>query len=173
MDDLEPSAWFKERWSAWQKAVSDWKKRQSEAREAARRKPLAKKEEKKEPPPEKEKKDGDKEGEDGEKDGDKAKEESKSEPVEIDEESLDVFTIENLDDIGNGKPIYSHFVYEDWTLLSLRYELHLLVYAFRHDVNDPDRPGFHEMHLPFYYSRYFGKPFSVKYFGVQSISELC
>merc|ERR1712176_327644 len=57
--------------------------------------------------------------------------------------------------------------------LSTRYELHLLVYAFRHDVDDPDRPGFHESHLCFYYQKYFKRAFNVKHFGVENFEELC
>ena len=34
------------------------------------------------------------------------------------------------------------FVYEDWTLLSTRYELHLLLHSFKADLDDPDRPSF-------------------------------
>jgi len=101
------------------------------------------------------------------------KEKDENKTMDIDEEELDVFMIQDINDIGNGKPLFMNFVYEDWTLLSLRYELHLLVYAFKHDVSDPDRPGFHESHLSFYYNKYFKKAFNVKYFGVESFEELC
>merc|ERR1712224_522839 len=64
-----------------------------------------------------------------------------------------------IDDIHNvdskGTPIYSNFKYEDWLLLSWRYELHLLSHAFAVDVADPDRPGIFEDQVPHYYSIYF------------------
>merc|ERR1712039_1152625 len=93
--------------------------------------------------------------EEGAKDG----EEEANKEAEFDEMDVDVFTHENINDIGNGQPLFANFVYEDWTLLSLRYELHLLVHAFRHDVNDTDRQSFHESHLAYYYEKYFGKSF--------------
>merc|ERR1719189_41202 len=57
-------------------------------------------------------------------------------------------------------------------MLSLRFELHLLVYCFKMDVNDAERPSFHESHLPFYYYKYFKKQLNVKQFGVESNAEL-
>merc|ERR1712187_1105158 len=53
----------------------------------------------------------------------------------------DVDSVEDINDIGSGKPLYFSFAYEDWVLLSLRFELHLLAHAFKRDLNDPDRPG--------------------------------
>eukprot|EP00438_Fugacium_kawagutii_P015722 Skav235345 [mRNA] locus=scaffold520:1253293:1253487:- [translate_table: standard] len=41
-------------------------------------------------------------------------------------------------------PLFEKFQYEDWTLLSTRYELHLLLHSFKKDLNDPDRPSFGE-----------------------------
>ena len=38
-----------------------------------------------------------------------------------------------------------------------RYGLHLLVHAFKRDVDDPDRPSFHESHVKFYISKYLGR----------------
>ena len=44
--------------------------------------------------------------------------------------------------------------YKDWTLLSVGFELHLLAHALKKDVNDPERPGFVDNHLAFYYNKY-------------------
>merc|ERR1712039_58966 len=107
--------------------------------------------------------------EEGAKDGE---EEANKEP-EFDEMDVDVFTHENINDIGNGKPLFAGFEYEDWTLLSLRYELHLLVHAFRHDVADPDRETFHESHLMFYFNKYFGKWFDLKLMKLENFDGLC
>eukprot|EP00927_Polykrikos_kofoidii_P041705 TRINITY_DN3554_c0_g1_i1.p1 TRINITY_DN3554_c0_g1~~TRINITY_DN3554_c0_g1_i1.p1 ORF type:complete len:1021 (+),score=227.83 TRINITY_DN3554_c0_g1_i1:220-3063(+) len=92
--------------------------------------------------------------------------------VEIDEDALNVFEVENINDIGNGRPLYAHFTYEDWMLLSLRFELHLLVHAFSRDVDDPDRPSFHQSHLNFYFDKYYKRAFSIDSFGCTTLEEL-
>jgi len=178
VEDLEPSSWFKDKYAEWQKVMQEWKRKQTEAKEAQRRKKQSEgRKEKKdeEPRQDGEKKEGE-EGEDAEKKEDaeaKVAEDEEKKEMEIDEDEIDVYALESIDDIGNGKPLFFNFVYEDWTLLSLRYEFHLLVYSFQHDVGDPDRPAFHESHLGFYYNKYFNKAFNVKYFGVETTAELC
>lgn len=57
-------------------------------------------------------------------------------------------------------------------MLTLRFELHLLVHSFRIDVDDAERPTFHENHLSFYYYRYFKKQLNVKSFGAESNIDL-
>lgn len=91
--------------------------------------------------------------------------------MEINAEDLDVFSIEDVTDIGNGEPLFAHFVYEDWALLSARCEFHLLLHAFKQDLNDPDRPSFTEGHMPFYYNKYFKKSFNLKNFGVEKLAD--
>jgi len=54
----------------------------------------------------------------------------------------------------------------------LRYELHLLVHAFRRDAGDLERTGVHQDNLPFYYNRYFKKAFNTKFYGVDSYDAL-
>merc|ERR1719204_939731 len=109
------------------------------------------------------KENGDEEG--GEDKEEKAKAE---EPMEINAEDVDVFSVKDVCDLGNGEPLFANFVYEDWALLSTRYELHLLLHAFKKDLNDPDRPSFTEAHLAYYYQKYFRKSFSIKSFGVDT-----
>merc|ERR1712039_676631 len=92
--------------------------------------------------------------------------------MEINVEDLDVFAVENVNDVGNGEPLFAHFAYEDWTLLGLRYELHLLVHAFKRDLDDADRPSFAENHLCFYYDKYFQKKLNVKDFGLSKLPDL-
>merc|ERR1719229_1701075 len=75
-------------------------------------------------------------------------------------------------DVGSGEPLFAKYAYEDWALLSLRVELHLLIHAFRHDLGDPERATFHESHLPFYYTKYYKLPFKVKNFGVDKLEDL-
>merc|ERR1712100_945560 len=73
---------------------------------------------------------------------------------------------------GNGEPLYSKFEMEDWALLNLRFEVHLLVHAFKHDVNDDDRPGIHVEHFDFYYQRYYKRNFTASYFGCKELQEI-
>merc|ERR1712032_1360078 len=37
-EELEPSAWFKERWTEWQRVLKEWRKKQTDAKEDARTK---------------------------------------------------------------------------------------------------------------------------------------
>lgn len=57
-------------------------------------------------------------------------------------------------------------------LLTLRYELHLIVHAYRKDMDDEERPSFHESHLDFYYNKYFRKTLDFKNYGVANAAEL-
>lgn len=112
----------------------------------------------------------------GEKKGEETKDEDKKEgedkPTEIDADDLDVFAVENVLDIGSGEPLFANFEFEDWCLISLRYELHLLVFAFRRDMDDPDRTTFHENHLPFYFNRYYKKALDLKLYGLGSHADV-
>jgi len=84
----------------------------------------------------------------------------------------DPATVENVLDVGTGEPLFSKFSYTDWALISLRYELHLLVRAFQKDVHDPERLGMHESHLAFYYNRYFRKPLNLQAYGASTVRGL-
>lgn len=152
VDDLEPSAWFKVRLEAWQTALADWRKRQSTAKKSSSKKKV----------------DADKVAEDDIADDEKGTSDAK----EADEDDVDVFALEDINNMGNGLPLYALFEHEDWVLVSLRYELHLLVHAFRHDLDDPDRPSFPESQLGFYYNKYYGKGFRVGQFGCNTFAEL-
>ena len=80
--------------------------------------------------------------------------------------------MEDINDIGNGEPLFGQFQYEDWVLLSTRYELHMLAHSFKKDLNDPDRPSFHLKHLGFYYQKYYRKAWSFQQFGVKEFEDL-
>merc|ERR1712135_255560 len=88
------------------------------------------------------------------------------------EEDFDVFAVADVTDRGNGVPLFADFAVEDWALLSLRFELHLLVHAFRRDVNDPERLGIHDTNVAFYYNKYYRKVFNTKCFGVDTNAQL-
>eukprot|EP00930_Biecheleria_cincta_P069928 TRINITY_DN575_c0_g3_i1.p1 TRINITY_DN575_c0_g3~~TRINITY_DN575_c0_g3_i1.p1 ORF type:complete len:877 (-),score=289.78 TRINITY_DN575_c0_g3_i1:28-2658(-) len=172
-EDLTPGAEFKEKWAAWQKTLQEWRRRQSEFKDPSKRKALqAKKVEAAKKAIEEEKKSL---IEAGNEDAAKELEEKAvkaAEPKEIDMEELDVFTVEDVMDCGNGEPLFANFAYEDWTLLSLRYELHLLLHFFKKDLNDPDRPSFGEKHFGYYYNKYFKKNWNLQLFAVKKLEEV-
>merc|ERR1719247_3545079 len=197
VEDLQPGSWFKEQLAEWQKLYDGWRNRQSSwsrpAKRQRRKAPLAKKEKKEEEKKEEEKeeKKEDEEAKDGEDKAEKEKEDGdekenkdtaneEPEPVaeepeeEFDPLDVDSFDAENIDDLKNGQPLYAHFSYEDWTLLSLRFELHLLVHAFAADMQaqDPDRTAFHESHAAYYFKKYFKKDFNLKFFNCETLAEL-
>jgi len=172
-EDLTPGADFKEQSTKWQKTLAEYKRRQQEYKDPSRRKALqAKKVEaaKKAVAEEKEKlaKAGDEEAANAL----EAKAVKEAEPKEVDVEELDVLSVADVMDIGNGAPLFEKFQNEDWLLLSTRYELHLLMHSFKKDLNDPDRPGFTEQHFGFYYNKYFRKNWNLSQFGFEKLTDL-
>jgi len=163
VDDLKPSRWFKGKWSEWTKMLNEWKRLHAELRDPKKREAVLKKRRQ-----EKAKKEREARGEEE----DEEKVDEPEEEMEIDIDDLDVFAVDDVSDIGNGKPLFSNFVYEDWALASLRFELHLLCHAFKRDLDDPERPAFHTQHLEFYYNKYFGKPLVLKNYGVPELKDL-
>merc|ERR1719195_1002741 len=126
-------------------------------------------------------KDGEKDaGKDNGKDKETEKEEKPAEiedPMklpeeELDRQELDIFGVDDVMDIGTGEPLFSNFAFEDWALLSLRFELHLLVHSFMRDCNDPERTGVHPDHLAFYYNKYYKKGLTPKSYGVENVEDL-
>jgi len=91
---------------------------------------------------------------------------------EMDAEDIDIFGIDDICDLGTGEPLFSNFAFEDWALLSLRFELHLLAHAFRRDCNDEERTGMPPDHLAFYYNKYYKKGLNPKNYGVESTEDL-
>merc|ERR1712008_353727 len=144
MDDLQPSEWFKTKAAEYQKALGEWQTKQKEHQNAK------KAEEKKKP------------GNEGADDDDDSK--------AID---VDIFSVEDISNVGNGVPLFVDFSFEDWALLTLRFELYLLQAAFKHDVDDPERVGIHEIHILFYYHRYFRKQLMPRSYGKDSIEDVC
>jgi len=155
VEDLEPGESFKESWTQWQKSLKEWRGLQSQWKDPNKRKALlAKREEAK-------KKEAEEKGE-----------EAPKEDPKIDVDDLDVFSVENVSDIGNGEPLFANFVYEDWFLLSTRFEIHLLLHSFKKDLNDSDRPSFTEKDLAFYYNRYYKKTFNLKSYNAKDVAGL-
>jgi len=151
VEDLQPGEWFKEKWSEWQTVLQTWHAKQTDWKEPAKRQAM--------------------------KDELKNKlcqvgENGNIADIDIESHDFDVFAVDDIMDAGNAQPLFSEFAFEDWALLSLRFELHLLVHAFFKDVADPEREGIHVDHIPFYYNKYYRKAFNTSYYGVDSYEEL-
>jgi hypothetical protein len=152
VDSLVPGDWCKKEWKEFLAVLSAFKQKQSEWKNPATKKAKIAAEEKAAK-------------------GDDATE-ADAEPMKIDAEDLDVFSVADVNDIGSGEPLYANFQFEDWALLAVRFELHLLVHAFRKDIADSERPGFHESHVGFYYNKYFNKQWSSKNFGRDNFNDV-
>jgi len=150
LDDLQPSEWFRQQLRAWCWQVEQWRHRQFYIKSAPRVAAGAAAEE----------------AEEG-----SAATNGEAAP-KVDRELLDVFTVKDVNDVGNGEPLYRRFSLEDWELCKLRYELYLLVLAFRKDAEEQDRPDFAKGHLPFYYQLYYKKPLDCASFATTSIDSL-
>ena len=87
-------------------------------------------------------------------------------------EEVDPWTLLDPTDIGTGEPLFSKFAWEDWQMLELRVQLHLLVHGYKHAMNDPQRVTFHERHTESYYDTFYRKPLAIRQFGVNSLQEL-
>lgn len=152
IEELQPGKYFREKSTEWQKASLDFKKKQMEWKKV-----LEQLQEWKTA---------------GKAKGSDPKKAEDDKPTDIDPDDLDVFSVENVNDIGSGEPLYSNFEYEDWCLLAIRVELFLLVHGFRQDVDDAERQTFHESHLPFYYNRYWKKALDPKMYMRDTTSHI-
>merc|ERR1712232_1250459 len=104
----------------------------------------------------------------------KQKEPAKTKTLTEDQENaIDVMDCENIEDVGDGVPLYLKFSGEDWVLMALRWELYALATAYKKDVNDEDRTNVPEQHFSFYYNKYFKKSFNKVTFGKgDSLTEI-
>lgn len=144
--NLSRGAWFKERWSKGHKFLETWRRSQKEWRQV-----LAQLREWQ---------------------GDE-KDDSGDAKLGVDfDPDLDVSTVTDVTDIGSGEPLFGNFTPEDWALLALRCELHLLVHAFVKDVADPERTRMHVSLVGFYYNLYFEKDLIFESFGVSDLEGL-
>jgi len=200
MEELQPGEWFRTKWTEWQKVMGEWHQKQldfkdpikemarkqaEEDAKAAKAEEERKAKEAKEAAAagsaeggaaEEEKKEeakGEEGGEkSGEKTGEKSEEAAAEKPADEETKEVDIFTLEDVCDAGGGEPLFQKFNFEDWALLSLRFELYLLCHAFKNDASDPERLGIHETHLAFYYNKYYRKSFNVRYYGVDTNLDL-
>lgn len=195
VEDLQPGAWFREQWQEWGALLQQWRARHGRWQDPARP-PLAR------PQSERRRKQQQQQGEEGAEEGavaqkgeEEAAKEGGEEPAKGKEaeeapkeaaakaedapapgpasaSDLDVFAVEDVSDAAAGEPLFAHFSWEDWMLLSLRFEVHLLAHAYGRDLGDPERPSFPEAHLAYYYGKYFKKQLTLKYYGVSTELEL-
>jgi len=192
VEDLKPSPWFTAQLNKWQATSKTWgtklndykamliKKAAEKTKKEAAKKAAAARAEAEKAKEGEEKKEGGEEQKEGEeqKDSEEKKEpeamevEEEEEEEAVDFEGLDVFGVEDVANIGASTPLCKEFQFEDWAMMQLRFELHLLVHAFRKDVDDPERLGIHLDHLPFYYNKYFKKNLAPKDYGVESVKDI-
>eukprot|EP00930_Biecheleria_cincta_P085389 TRINITY_DN74781_c0_g1_i1.p1 TRINITY_DN74781_c0_g1~~TRINITY_DN74781_c0_g1_i1.p1 ORF type:complete len:934 (-),score=226.17 TRINITY_DN74781_c0_g1_i1:110-2860(-) len=149
IENIVPGEWFSQKFGELQKALAGWSSRQKECEQSRAT-------------PRQEAADG-KEGEDA------VGTPAEKKPTQ---EVTDVFAVEDVCNTSSGSPLFAEFSWEDWALLTLRAELHLMLHSFKKDASDPERAGIHEQNLVFYYSKYFKKSFSVKNYGVDDNNGL-
>jgi len=149
IEDLQPGQWFVDKLVEWTKTYSEWQAKQKEYKNSAAKKA---KDEKKE---------------------EEKKEEGAGDNDEEKGDDLDIFSVEDVCDVGSGEPLFANFTFEDWALLQLRFEMYFLQLAFRKDVDDEERVGIHETHLAFYYNKYYRKQLTPKHFGMSTNHEIC
>jgi len=145
IEDLQPSKWFQDKNAEWLKTFKMWEGKQKSFKATVAKKAAEKKQ-----------------------DGD----DDKKDDEEQEGDDLDIFSVEDVCDVGSNEPLFANFGFEDWALLQLRYELWLLAQAYKKDVDDPERIGIHDANLAYYYNKYFHKQLSPKHFCHNTNHEL-
>jgi len=189
VEDLAPSPWFKQKSLDWVNAVKSWNTKSNEYRAACNKKEAEKLRKKQAAVVAAAKAKADEQAKAKAAEEGKAETicglvidiETKAKPMEVDDEpeevtidfaALDVFGVEDVMDVGGGMPLFKDFGPEDWAMMALRHELHLMAHAFRREINDPERTGIHLDHLAFYYQKYYSKQIVAKTYGVESFNDL-
>jgi len=185
VEDLQPGSWFQEQLREWQRLIQSWRRAQSDHKEVARKAsqdkgPDAKRARKEDEGNDKtdrdnqEEENANEEEAKAEADGDaeKGDKEIKPDAAEAPAAEQDPFLVDDVCNVGAGKPLFADFVFEDWEMMKLRFELHALTHGFRKDVNDAERPSFHESHLQFYYNIYFRSQLSPSKFSAKNAADL-
>ncbi|EEQ97909.1 hypothetical protein Pmar_PMAR025533 [Perkinsus marinus ATCC 50983] len=177
---MGPSEWFKVQLDAWSETKLEWRKKHRTYLQAVamREAAAAKKTEAEEVSKEDVKAEESKEANDGDTPvvGSPLPE-APSQTTYIDPDAADIWAVEDINDLdGKGTPLYGKFQAEDWQLLNLRYELHLLCHAFFRDATaeDGDIKGIHRSLLQHYFSTYFvgHPPLIASLYGGKSVDEL-
>eukprot|EP00927_Polykrikos_kofoidii_P055476 TRINITY_DN49726_c0_g1_i1.p1 TRINITY_DN49726_c0_g1~~TRINITY_DN49726_c0_g1_i1.p1 ORF type:complete len:507 (-),score=108.99 TRINITY_DN49726_c0_g1_i1:92-1516(-) len=195
-EDVQPSDWFREKVQAFQREFQQWRERHPDCRDFSKKAlsnpmskaaSVAKPEPRPSEPSPKKARLGDKDEKDKPTDAEKedngeGEGESKEpmDPLQALEdkvdaqaaEVLDVFGVDDVMDVGTGQPLFAHFAIEDWALLSLRFELHILVHAIARDCTNKEVSGMTVEQLGFVYQKYFKRPLIAKNYGFDSLDEL-
>lgn len=172
VEDLQISDWFYVQLADWQRLLADWQMKQNVFKADAAKRAAAILREQKEKLYHLRKAGGSDvmktEG------GDEAAEAEAEAAADIEDgfTPLDILTVEDVTDVGSGEPLFGNFQFEDWSLMTLRFELHLLIRSFNIDIGDPSRFGIHVSNILFYYTKYYRKPLHPKMFGVSTEQEL-
>merc|ERR1719436_1819671 len=88
--DLKPGSWFKDKETEWSKKMKEWQGQNLVRKMESANAPKA----------------------DAAKDAN-----AEDAPCSMDyDDEIDVMSIENVFDVGNGKPIFSRFLFENWVL---------------------------------------------------------
>jgi len=203
VDNLQPGNWFRQKMESWRAFQEETRKDGEETKLQKMRERAAQEEEegeKKEGEAEKkegeaEKKDGEaekkegeaekkegeaekkeceaekKEGEAEKKEGEAEKKEGEEKKEEREEEKKEEKKKPRRE--GASCVDTSTWTEEDWMLVDLRVELHLLCHAFRMDVDDEERTRFSGENLNHYYRLYNGpKSFYVATYGAKTVEEV-
>eukprot|EP00929_Paragymnodinium_shiwhaense_P118696 TRINITY_DN90614_c0_g1_i1.p1 TRINITY_DN90614_c0_g1~~TRINITY_DN90614_c0_g1_i1.p1 ORF type:complete len:956 (+),score=362.14 TRINITY_DN90614_c0_g1_i1:57-2870(+) len=91
---------------------------------------------------------------------------------EEEEPDVVISDVEDIKDVGGGKPLFADFIAEDWILAELRMNLYLCVQGFLKDCGDDERTGMPEKHLDYYYAKYFKRQLVPKLFNVEKMSDV-
>lgn len=138
--DIKPSDWFKDKVDEWLNCKMEWRRRQKKYQEKLKERMKC---------------------------DDNASDDA-SVPDDADDEVIvedyDVWMTEDINDVKNGVPMYAKWHAEDWSLANLRYEIHLLIHAFKRDVSDPEF-NISAKHFPYYYNLYYKRQFSADQYG--------
>lgn len=85
---------------------------------------------------------------------------------------VEALEVTDIDDVG-GVPLYILFKKEDWVLLEIKYQLHLLVHAFALRPREPDEyPGIPLAHVQLAFEHIFRKPLEPQRFGLDGLDKL-
>merc|ERR1712176_350013 len=154
IDNLTPGEGFNTEFAEFNKAVDEYQAKQKAYNMSKPAKAAKKKED------------------DDEEDGENKDDDKKDGEEEPKKEEADIFSVSDVCDIGDGEPLFAHFVFEDWMMFQLRYECYLLTAHFMKDVNDPERVGIHQANFAYYYNRYFKRQFTPRAYGKESLEDV-
>lgn len=188
MEALKPSDWFKEKLQQWQQDLTKWHVRHVEYKDPGKKAVLGTTMSKSSAPPpgvapkatgpgpipdKPPGKDEDKSQDDAKKSEDDSIEDILRKMEEqAEREDTDVFDMENVCEGVANIPLFSDFAFEDWALLSLRFELHLLCHAVKRDSKDPKLTGIPPEKLADIYAKYYTKSLTPKNYGVESVADI-